>query len=74
MNKYTVKELAHLFSDNGRIEVVFEDEPDIFPYYENIYTIEELIDGFGERIITWISLYADDGDQHLMIELEGGKE
>lgn len=74
MKKYTVKELAHLFSDNGRIEVVFEDEPDIFPYYENIYTIEELIDSFGERIITWISLYADDGDQHLMIELEGGKE
>lgn len=73
MKKYTVNELAYLFHDNGRIEVIFEDEPDIFPYYENIYTIEELIDSFGERMITWISLYADDGDQHLMIELEGKK-
>ena len=73
MKKYTVKELAYLFQDNGRMEVIFEDEPDIFSYYENIYTIEEIIDSFGERMITWISLYADDGDQHLMIELEGKK-
>ena len=71
MKKYTVKELAHLFSDNGRIEVVFEDEPDRLYYYDNTYTIEEIIDSFGERRVTWITLDADDGDQHLVIELEG---
>lgn len=74
MKKYTVKELAHLFQDNGRIEVIFEDEPDTFLYYDNMHTIEEIIDSFGERMITWISLYADDGDQHLIIELEGDRE
>lgn len=74
MKKYTVKELAHLFQDNGRIEVSFEDESDTFLYYDNVYTIEEIIDRFGERMITWISLYADDGDQHLIIELEGDRE
>ena len=74
MKKYTVKELAYLFQYNGRIEVIFEDESDTFLYYDTLYTIEEIIDSFGERMITWISLYADDGDQHLIIELEGDRE
>ena len=69
--KYTVNELAYLLQDNGRIEVIFEDEPDKLYYYDNIYTIDELIDSFGERRVTWITLDADDGDQHLVIELEG---
>lgn len=70
MKKYTVKELAYLFHGNGQIEVIYEDEPDKV-YYDNTYTIEEIIDSFGERSVTWITLEASDGDEHLVIELEG---
>lgn len=71
MKKYTVKELAYLFHGNGRIEVIFEEEPDKVYYYDDTYTIEEIIDIFGERRVIWITVNATDGDEHLVIELEG---
>lgn len=73
MKKYTVKELAHLLESNGLIEVVFENDYEW--YYKTLdYTIDEIVNKYGERVITWITYAAEDGDERLIIELEGDRE
>lgn len=73
MKKYTVKELAHLLESNGLIEVVFENDHE--GYYKTLdYTIDEIVNKYGERVITWITYAAEDGYERLIIELEGDRE
>lgn len=69
--KLTVNDVAHLLEGNTRIEVMFEDDPNDFYYYDDAYTVEEMMDIFGDRVVTWITLNPDDGEEHLIVELEG---
>lgn len=71
MKKYTVKELAPLLDDN--IGVVFTDESDSWSLPEMFYTLQDLVDKYGERTIKCVSFEASDGEMYQLIELEGDR-
>ena len=70
--KLTVNDVAHLLVGNGLIEVIFENDNE--SYYMPRYTIYELVNKYGKRVVTWITYAAEDGDERLTIELEGDRE
>lgn len=72
MKKYTVKELVHLLDDN--IGVIFTDESDLWSVPEMFYTLQDLINKYGECTIKGISFEASDGEMYQIIELEGDRE
>nr|DAE25884.1 MAG TPA: hypothetical protein [Siphoviridae sp. ctu8P6] len=72
MKKYTVKELAHLLDDC--VGVVFTDEFDRWTTPEMFYTLQELVDKYGEHIIKWISFDGSDDEVYQAIVLEGDRE
>lgn len=72
MKKYTVKELAHLLDDN--IGVIFTDESDLWSVPEMFYTLQDLINKYGERTIKCISFESSDGEMYQTIELEGDRK
>lgn len=70
MEKYTVKELAHLLDDY--VGIVFTDEFDRLTTPEMFYTLQELVDKYGEHTIKYISCdgSADDIYQAIVLEEE----
>lgn len=72
MKKYTVKELAHLLDDY--IGIVFTDEFDRWTTPEMFYTLQELVDKYGEYTIKFISFGGSEDDIYQAIVLEDDKE
>lgn len=68
MKKYTVKELAHLLDDY--VGVVFLDEFEHWTTPEMLYTLQELVDKYGERTIKFISFNGSEDDIYQVIVLE----
>jgi hypothetical protein len=69
--KLTVNDIAHLFKNGGELEVNFDDEPNKWYGYNYRYEIEDIRAKWGEREVTLITIDADDGDEHIVIYLEG---
>lgn len=69
--KITVRDIAHLFTYAGELEVNFDDEPDKWYGYEYRYEIEDISAKWGEREVTKINIDPDDGDEHIVMYLEG---
>lgn len=71
MKKYTVKELAHLLDDY--IGVVFTDEFDRWTTPKMFYTLQDLVDKYGEYTIKCISFGGSEDEIYQAIELEGDR-
>lgn len=72
MKKYTVKELAYLLDDY--VGVVFLDEFERWTTPEMLYTLQELVDKYGERTIKFISFDGSEDEIYQVIVLEGDEE
>lgn len=70
--KITVNDVAHLLEDNGLIEVIFENDNEFY-YDRPRYKLDEIVDKYGERVVTWITQTPEDGDERMTIELEGDR-
>lgn len=72
MKKHTVKELASLLDDC--VGVVFTDEFDRWTTPEMFYTLQELIDKYGQYTIKFISFGGSEDEIYQAIVLEGDRE
>lgn len=69
--KFTVNEIAYLLMGNSIISVDWEEESERWWHYEHRYDITDFINKFGDKYVNYISFDVSDGDECLIIELEG---
>lgn len=68
MKKYTVKELAHLLDDY--IGVVCTDDSYSWSNPEMFYTLDDLVNAYGERRIKWLTISGSEDEIYQTIVLE----
>ena len=73
MKKYTVKELAYLL-DEYKIGVAFTADFKSWSTPEMFDTPQELVNKYGERVISWITFSGSEDEIYQAIELEGDRE
>lgn len=72
MKTHTVKELAYLL-DEYNIGVAFTADFNSWSTPEMFDTPQELVNKYGERVISWITFSGSEDDVYQVIELEGDR-
>jgi len=72
MKKHTVKELAYLL-DEYNIGVAFTADFNSWSTPEMFDTPQELVNKYGERVISWITFSGSEDEIYQVIELEGDR-
>ena len=54
--KLTVSDVAHLLTNNGLLDVTFENDDYDINYVSPRYEVDELVAKYGDRVITWMGI------------------